>query len=143
VRSALSSAPGRAQRCAPGVDRGFACPVLSGILRRSVSISVSPADRAAEWRSSGHTSARIPLWIGHTMPDDSTTPVTFSTEERAVIRAMLASEDTVTNCPRCQSALTLEQVGEGPFAGQFYVLCRPCNRTAFLSMKPRGGSFNR
>ena len=85
----------------------------------------------------------LAIRMAGTMPEHSQTPVTFSHEVIAKIYEMLATREEPPTCPRCETTLTVEQIGEGSFAGQFHVSCWPCHRTAFISIQPRGGSFNR
>jgi transposase-like protein len=71
------------------------------------------------------------------MSDDSRrTPVTFSREEIAEIRVMLATWDKPLVCPRCENELRVEEPQVEQLKGRIYLKCHACNRTAFVSREP-------
>ena len=72
------------------------------------------------------------------MSDDSrNTPVTFSREEIAEIRVMLAMWDKPPTCPRCENELTIQEPEGERLKGQVYLMCPACHRAAFVSREPR------
>jgi len=77
------------------------------------------------------------------MSDDSrSTPVTFSREEIAEIRVMLATWDKPPTCPRCEGDLRVEESDLGELKEQVYLMCHACNRTAFISREPPQPPFD-
>jgi transposase-like protein len=69
--------------------------------------------------------------------DPRSTPVTFSREEIAEIRVMLATWDKPLTCPKCKNELTVEEPAGEQLTGQLYLICHACNRSAFVSRGPR------
>ena len=77
------------------------------------------------------------------MSDGSrSTPVTFSREEIAEIRVMLATWDKPPTCPRCENGLRVEEPEIEQLRGQIYLKCQACNRTAFVSREPGQRRFD-
>jgi transcription elongation factor Elf1 len=68
--------------------------------------------------------------------DSHNTPVTFSRDEIAEIRVMLATWDKALTCPRCKNELRVEEPDADQLKGQIYLKCHACNRTAFVSREP-------
>ena len=72
------------------------------------------------------------------MSDDScSTPVTFSHEEIAEIRVMLATWDKPPACPSCENELKVQEPEDERLKGQVYLICLACHRAAFVSREPR------
>ncbi len=76
------------------------------------------------------------------MSDHSDTPVTFSREEIAEIRVMLATWNKPPTCPRCEGDLSVGESGLGELEGQVYLMCHACNRAAFVSREPPQRPFD-
>jgi len=77
------------------------------------------------------------------MSDDSrSTPVTFSREEIAAIRVMLATWEKLPVCPRCEKGLTVQEPEDERLKGQVYLVCHPCHRVAFVSREPGQRRFD-
>ena len=77
------------------------------------------------------------------MSDDSrNTPVTFSREEIAEIRVMLATWDKPPICPKCKNELRVEEPDTEQLKGRVYLKCHACNRTAFISREPPHPPFD-
>ena len=76
------------------------------------------------------------------MSDDSRTPVTFSREEIAEIRVMLATWEKPPVCPRCEKALTVQEPEDERLKGQVNLVCHACHRVAFVSREPGQRRFD-
>lgn len=85
------------------------------------------------------------------MPQQSTSPVTFSPEESREIRERLSSREESPLCPRCGSTLRVDCVEVRkrikliPFTSvvtvagtRWHAWCQPCHRAAVLNELPGG-----